>query len=85
MTARNKVETLKQMLRGCRWAFDEMVYDQKMQEANRLVSDRDPKAMLKYLAEKFGSLDTVMRVVQGVAVRQERARTLAKSKHLNGE
>lgn len=80
MTTYKQIQTLKQMLRGCRWAFDEMVYDQKTQEANVLVSTKDPKEMVKYLVEKFGSLAVVLRVVEGVAVRQERARTLAKRK-----
>jgi len=64
-------EELKVLFRRHRWAFEEMVYDQKTQEANTLASGGG-NAMFAYLKDCFGTSDAVLESLRDMVVRQKR-------------
>jgi hypothetical protein len=69
---------LKAAIRRSRWALEELTVDQKMQEANILVSGPH-KEMVQYLAGKFGSVGSVLVQVDTLRKFQGgRAKTLSK-------
>lgn len=71
-----QVQELKVIVRKHRWAVEEMVLDQKMQEANTLMSGA-PNAMYAYLVEKFGDGMSVLSCLRHlVIVQRGRRKTL---------
>lgn len=69
-------EALKTTFRKHRWTLEELVIDQKMQEANRLISG-DANAMYSYLRECFGSgLSVLVHARSLLRDQRERRKTL---------
>jgi len=54
-----EADALKTLIRSHRWALEELVMDQKMQEVNGLFNGA-PKGMIAYLVSKFGSVRSVI-------------------------
>ena len=68
-------EELKILVKNSRWAFDELVVDQKMQEANGLCSERSAGPMFLYLRECLGSTAAVLGALKCV-IRDHNGRRL---------
>lgn len=65
-TSDSAVTLLKALAKHSRWAFEELVIDQKMQEANRLCSGTTT-GMYQYLLTVFGSKDELAGAVAAIA------------------
>lgn len=59
----NDIDVLKAIIHRSRWCLEELVVDQKDQEANALISG-GAKDMVKYLVSKFGSVQAVVAAAQ---------------------
>lgn len=68
---------IKHIARFHRWALEELTVDQKMQEANRLLSATSSNEMFQYLRGQFGSAKSVLIQARYLIMEQrERRKTL---------
>ena len=73
----NLAKELQALARNHRWAFDELVVDAKMQEANRLCSDPSVKPMFDYLRSVHGDAIAVISQLRYIVQYQKtRAKSL---------
>ena len=79
MTAK---EELTMYAKNHRWAFDELVVDQKMQEANRLCSEANVQPMFEYLKTAMGDARAVLGALRWLVTTQKRR---LKSLNLRGQ
>ena len=66
------MEELRDLAKHAEWAFEELVVDQKMQEANRIMGS-GVNGCWKYLKEQFGSGKSALKELR-ILVRTQNGR-----------